>query len=116
MNAPRSILITIITAGALAFTAPANGEPAPPEANGAHAFSRQCGICHDPGGFGAVVLARRVGAERSVLAQRTDLPPAYVRHVVRNGLRDMPPLTRVELPEPELDAIIQYLERTDRQP
>lgn len=103
-------LIAALSVCALAF--PAYGEEAAaPSPQGATLYARQCGICHDQGGFGTVMLERRVGVERSVLARRSDLPPAYVRHVVRNGLRDMPPLTRVELSDADLDAITQYLQR-----
>ncbi|MBL8552484.1 MAG: cytochrome c [Hyphomonadaceae bacterium] len=113
MSQRRLIMIAAAAAATLAFSQIACAEEAaaPAAADSAALYERQCGICHDAGGFGTVMLERRVGAERSVLAQRNDLPPAYVRHVVRNGLRDMPPLTRVELPDADLEAIAQYLQR-----
>jgi hypothetical protein len=66
-------------------------------------------VCHLPGQTGSFVLARRLGAERSLLAQRTDLTAAYIRQVVRWGLVNMPRISRVEVPDPDLDRVIAYL-------
>ena len=77
--------------------------------DGAALYRRQCAICHSTGGFGATMLARRLGADKAALDQRSDLDPAYVRVVVRKGLGDMPPFTRAELPDAELEAVAQYL-------
>jgi mono/diheme cytochrome c family protein len=76
---------------------------------GAKAFAHRCGMCHREGQTGTVVLARRLGAEKSVIDKRTDLTPEYVRFVVRNGLLNMPRISRVEMPDPDLDAVIVYL-------
>lgn len=114
MKAVRCVLFGSIAAATFAFglTARAEEPATPAPSAGGALYQRQCGICHGAGGFGTVMLARRVGAERSVLAQRGDLSPAYVRHVVRNGIGDMPPLTRVELPDADLEAIAHYLQHT----
>jgi hypothetical protein len=66
-------------------------------------------MCHRDGNTGTFILARRLGKEKSVIERRTDLQPAYIRQVVRAGLVNMPPLSRVEMPEPDLDAVIAYL-------
>jgi len=63
-----------------------------------------------------VILARRLGKEKSVLERRTDLQPAYIRQVVRAGLVNMPPLSRVEMPDTDLDAVIAYLAATKASP
>jgi mono/diheme cytochrome c family protein len=84
---------------------------APNDQAGANLFAQKCGICHGEGKTGAQMLARRLGAERALLAERADLVAPYVRTVVRHGLAGMPPLTRVELPDTELDAIAAYLTR-----
>ena len=76
---------------------------------GARLFSRECGICHGETGYGTMMLERRLGKNRSLLRERTDLIPAYVKTVVRHGLASMPPLSRVELSDMELDTIIGYL-------
>jgi hypothetical protein len=57
------------------------------------------------------MLGRRLGKERAMLEHRTDLLPELIRHVVRHGIVSMPPLTRVEVTDAELDAIIRHLTR-----
>jgi mono/diheme cytochrome c family protein len=78
-------------------------------ARGKAAFSHRCAMCHREGQTGAFILARRLGKEKSLLEQRTDLQPAYIRQVVRAGLVNMPRLSRVEIPDPDLDGVIAYL-------
>jgi mono/diheme cytochrome c family protein len=76
---------------------------------GKAAFSHRCGMCHRDGGTGTFILKRRLGADKSLLEKRTDLNPVYVRTVVRWGLTNMPRISRVELPDPDLEAVIAYL-------
>ncbi len=57
------------------------------------------------------MLSRRRGKDKSLLAERGDLTVPYVRTVVRRGLNSMPAITRVEVTDPELDAIAAYLTR-----
>lgn len=76
---------------------------------GRAAFTHRCGMCHREGGTGTNLMARRLGKDASVLEQRADLQPAYVRQVVRWGYLNMPRISRVELSDPELDAVIVYL-------
>jgi len=78
---------------------------------GRQLYERHCGVCHLEGQTGTVVLGRRLGAERALLAARTDLPAPYIRQVVRAGLVNMPRLTRVELPDADLEAIAAWLAR-----
>jgi mono/diheme cytochrome c family protein len=78
-------------------------------ARGKAAFVHRCRMCHGEGQTGAFILNRRLGAAKALLEKRDDLQPAYVRLVVRNGLVNMPRLSRVEMPEPDLDAVIVYL-------
>lgn len=80
-------------------------------ASGEAVFLQECGMCHLSGGTGTMMLERRVGAEKSLLAERTDLPPQYIEMVVRQGINSMPTITRVEIPDAELQAIIGYLTR-----
>jgi mono/diheme cytochrome c family protein len=75
------------------------------------AFTARCAKCHAAAGTGTFMLGRRLGKDRAMLEQRTDLPPELIRHVVRNGIVSMPPLTRVEVTDAELDAIVRYLTR-----
>ena len=90
---------------------PASAGTGSAEPKGAQLFSRECGICHNEAGFGTMMLERRLGKERSLLRKRSDLLPVYIKTVVRRGLSSMPPLSRVEISDPDLDAIIVYLTR-----
>lgn len=84
--------------------------------SGAQLFEQKCGICHVAGKTGAQMLERRLGKERALLAERRDLATIYIHTVVRHGLAGMPPLTRVELPDAELEAIVAYLTRSRPSP
>jgi len=57
------------------------------------------------------MLARRLGRERSLLAERTDLTAGYIQKITRVGINSMPPHNRIELPDSELDLIAIYLTR-----
>lgn len=90
----------------------AKDRPATPTSGGATGealFVRKCGICHLDGGTGTMMLARRLGDNKALLAQRSDLSPRYVETVVRRGINSMPTITRVELSDAELGAIVKYL-------
>jgi cytochrome c5 len=78
---------------------------------GEAAFLARCQFCHVEMGFGTLTLAKRLGPKQALLASRTDLDPDYIRGVVRNGLNTMPPITRVDVSDPELDQIVKYLTR-----
>ncbi len=60
-------------------------------------------------------LARRLGAERSRLLERTDLDADYIRAVVRNGINSMPWYTRTDLSDRQIEAIAAYLMRNNVQ-
>jgi hypothetical protein len=79
----------------------------------AETYFYECGYCHLPGGTGTVMLGRRLGDDSALLAERDDLTADYVRFVVRNGLVSMPPLTRVELTEGELEKVVSFLTGED---
>ena len=83
----------------------------PVQDKGRQLFGHRCGMCHREGGTGTFILARRLGPTQSLLEQRRDLKPEYVRYVVRWGLMNMPRLSRVEVPDADLDAVIAYLGR-----
>jgi len=87
---------------------------AEPPAAGAVAFTHRCGMCHRDGGTGTYVLARRLGTDLSLLEKRSDLKPEYIRYVVRWGITNMPRISRVEVPDKDLDAIVTYLTATRR--
>ena len=96
-------LLFVLAPLTLAAVPPSPGSP------GAALFQDHCGLCHAAGGTGTFMLARRLGTERSLLADRTDLSAQYVTQVVRHGLQSMPRMTRVELTDAELAAIAAFL-------
>jgi len=74
-------------------------------------YHARCDLCHAERGSGTFMLKRRLGKNGSVLEQRNDLTASYIRLACRTGIGSMPSLTRVELPDGELDLIILYLTR-----
>jgi len=78
---------------------------------GGNLFRARCGYCHLAGGTGTIMLARRLGKDRALLAERTDLTVDYVRKITRTGINGMPPHTRIEVPDSELDLIAAYIAR-----
>ena len=78
---------------------------------GKRLFHARCGYCHLAGGTGTIMLARRLGKDRSLLEERTDLKVDYVEKITRVGIYGMPPHNRIELPDSELDLIAAYLTR-----
>jgi cytochrome c5 len=81
------------------------------EAADKQAFDVRCAKCHAESGTGTFMLGHRLGNDQAMLERRTDLPPELIRYAVRNGIVSMPPLTRVEVTDAELDAIVRYLTR-----
>ena len=82
-------------------------------ASGAELFNPHCGICHLQMGPGTIMLGRRLGPDHALLDERLDLDAAYIKQVVRNGIGGMPPQTRVDLTDNELDRIAGYLTRPE---
>jgi mono/diheme cytochrome c family protein len=80
-------------------------------ADGKALFNARCGYCHLAGGTGTLMLGRRLGKEKALLAARTDLNAEYIKKITRVGINSMPPHTRIEVPDSELDLIAAYLTR-----
>ena len=100
------LLLAAIVAGA------AGSEPlSPQQQQGKALFDATCVYCHNARGFATERLRTRMPEDRSVLADRTDLDPAYVRTIVRNGLASMPAYTPTDLSDAEIQAIAAYLTR-----
>ena len=74
-------------------------------------FHARCGYCHLAGGTGTIMLGRRLGKDRALLEERTDLTVEYVKKITRVGINGMPPHTRIEVPDSELDLIAAYIAR-----
>jgi len=79
-------------------------------------FDRNCAVCHaaGPSHAGTMRLAETRGPDKAVLEQRTDLDPAYIRLVVRQGLVEMPPWRPSEIDDDALTQLAQYLTRGRR--
>lgn len=86
----------------------AAGPPAPP--TGEALFARNCAACHEAGGWGTRMLARRMPAERAELRKRPAVPAALVRVVVRRGIGSMPQFTPTDLSDAELERLARWLE------
>ena len=77
-------------------------------------FQMACAVCHGsgPGKPGTRALAAKYkGATPALLEERTDLNPAYIKQVVRQGLYVMPFFRKTELSDADLNAITAYLSR-----
>lgn len=112
-------------------SAPEGGPPPPPPyqlraelpegnrlaiaaSHGETLYSNRCGTCHLAGGMGTnLITVQQMKAgnppEMGLLANRTDLTADYVKQVVRNGKVAMPPISRVEVTDAELEAIAAFL-------
>jgi mono/diheme cytochrome c family protein len=73
-------------------------------------YTQRCGMCHQTIGMAVAILSRRPGdASMGLLEARKDLSAALVRTVVRNGIANMPRISRGEVSDPELERIANYL-------
>lgn len=82
--------------------------------DGKLAFEVHCGYCHLTGGMGTNLLTKQRMAlgetpDKGLLVNRTDLTADYVKTVVRQGKNAMPPQTKVDITDSELDAVAAYL-------
>jgi len=76
---------------------------------GEQLFVEKCGMCHRDLGMGTMLLMNRIPREQAKLEDRTDLPAALVKAVVRNGLGNMFSISRAEVSDEQLDQIARYL-------
>jgi mono/diheme cytochrome c family protein len=92
--------------------APVTAKPGQPP--GYVQFQLACSVCHGtgPGKPGTSALAAKYkGATPALLEERTDLNPAYIKQVVRQGLYVMPFFRKTELSDADLNTIVTYLTR-----
>jgi (+)-pinoresinol hydroxylase len=93
------------------------------ETNGKAVFDKWCTPCHGAvapsrGPFGGNALpgtstlaVKYKGKLPAVLEQRTDLTPALIKTVVRQGLHGMPITRKTEVSDAELEDVVAYLTR-----
>ena len=82
--------------------------------DGKAVFEHVCGYCHLAGGMASNLLTKQMmmmhrPPSDGLLSNRTDLFPAYVKAVVRNGKGAMPAQTRVDITDAELNSVAAYL-------
>ena len=88
---------------------------------GREVFKTWCQACHAPQSptsprlAGTMVLEQRYkGTKPGALENRTDLTPALVAAVVRNGVGPMPFFRKTEVSDADLKAVGAYLSRKSR--
>ena len=96
----------LILAAALA-AAPIAAAAQPAGLDGHRLFHQKCGMCHEPGGMGTGLLARRV--QPPELEKRDNLNADYMFQYARRGLGNMPPIPPGQVSDDELRAIAAYL-------
>lgn len=72
-------------------------------------YVEKCSMCHRQMGMGTVLLARRLGPEQAMLEQRQGLNQALIIFAARNGIGNMPRITRGELSDADLNTIADWL-------
>lgn len=92
-------------------------KPATGVERGKQVFVQWCAICHGtgPGMAGTEGLWRKYqGALPELLEERTDLQPAFVEYIVRNGIASMPIFRKTEVSDADLKALNLYLTRNNK--
>lgn len=72
-------------------------------------FVEKCSMCHRQMGMGTVLLARRMAPAIARLEQRDDLTADYVKMAARQGIGNMPRISRGEVSDVQLERIAAYL-------
>jgi mono/diheme cytochrome c family protein len=90
---------------------------------GKRVYEHWCAPCHGPGlglpGFGGLPGTQQLRIKYrntdipAVLDQRTDLVPAFIETVVRQGVSFMPQFRKTEVSDEDLAALTAYLTRNN---
>jgi cytochrome c553 len=72
-------------------------------------YVEKCSMCHRQMGMGTVILARRIEPNLAMLEARDDLSADLIRIAVRQGIGNMPRLSRGEVSDQQLDRITRHL-------
>ena len=100
-------LVLVLARTALAADAAPAGQDTAPA--GRAVFEEKCAMCHRQGGMGTGLLARRYPKDPALLEERKNLNPDLIRAVVRHGIGNMPRISRAEVSDAQLTAIVSYL-------
>jgi mono/diheme cytochrome c family protein len=99
--ASRFLLAAVVSAGLAANTAWAQSQDNSGVAfawkDGAQVYAKVCSHCHEAK-VGPVIRGR-------------DLPPAYIRSIVRSGLRAMPSFRSSEIDDGSLEKVAEYISK-----
>lgn len=72
-------------------------------------FVEKCAMCHRQMGMGTVILARRIDPKRAMLETRNDLTADFIKSAARQGIGNMPRISRGEVSDAQLVRITAYL-------
>lgn len=72
-------------------------------------FVEKCSMCHRQMGMGTVILARRMDPRVAMLEARDDLTADFVMTAARQGIGNMPRISRGEVSDTQLGRIAAYL-------
>ena len=100
-------MIRPLILAAAVIAAPLAAAAQPAALDGRDLFHHRCGMCHEAGGMGTGILARRV--QPAELEKRSGLNADYVFQYARRGLGNMPPIPPGQVSDAELKAIGAYL-------
>jgi mono/diheme cytochrome c family protein len=80
-------------------------------ARGEKIFNTRCIFCHGVGlGHpGWQMLDLKKGRDKAEILGRSDLTPAYIKQVVRDGNIEMPPFRPSEISDSDLNALADYV-------
>lgn len=96
----------------LTVDGPHSASPAKPvQSAGRKTFDQWCSDCHRTAeGPGSLALQRKYrGALPAILEERGNLPPEYVKFVVRHGISFMPSFRKTEISDADLALLAAYL-------
>ncbi len=114
------MLRTLFLLTILAFASHASAADEEKLAKGKAVYDKWCVICHgeENGSSGGGTMALRVlykGALPAKLEDRTDMGAALIKTLVREGRSGMPNFRYTEVSPKELDAIVAYLTRNNKE-
>jgi (+)-pinoresinol hydroxylase len=109
--AASTILVMLFGCASLSLAAPQSLPAAQSERlAGGRIYDKWCRDCHTAGGPGSRALERKYqGALPAVLEQRNNLPPDYIKLVVRRGMSFMPTFRKTEISDADLALVSAYL-------
>jgi len=115
----KRVLIGLAAALALGSGA-ARAQDAAQVQRGQQVFTAWCAPCHGGKRVGnrwalpatASLEVKYKGEKPALLEQRTDLPAGALKLFIRGGSQSMPAFRKVEVSDPDIDAIAAYLQST----